>query len=484
MKFHKSISLLLLPLLLWVVVSACQPTAAVADAPISATGLREDFRILRKTLEEAHPGLYWYTAKGRMDAYFDSTYAQLNQDMSEVEFLTRLLPVIAHVRCLHTSVSFSDKPGHQPTRISRVLPLALYPDKGKVYIEKNYSNALHEGSQLLTINNQPINKLTNQLLRAIPADGYNQTFKEHLLTHGVFREGFALLVGQPREFALTVREPTGRTVQCTVPALSPTAINQLAATHRSEAMDLAFPKASVALLTLPTFERNNSAFRDSIRAIFRTINQRNIRTLIIDVRDNGGGNNQNVTELFSYVAARPFRHLKKTERLAKPITYGPHIKNQAAFAQLKGTRTAAGTYAMDYLYAGTSTRKPVNEYGFRGTLLVLANGGTASAASEFVALAHGYKRALVVGEETGGCYYGASGGRYLTLVLPNSQLQVRIPVIRIFTDVPEDYKRQPQGRGVLPDYAVRPTIIDRLAHEDPQFETALRLTNSTLLRPH
>ncbi len=92
--------------------------------------------------------------------------------------------------------------------MSRVLPLALYPDKGKVYIEKNYSNALHEGSQLLAINHQPINKLTNQLLRAIPADGYNQTFKEYLLTHGVFREGFALFVGQPREFILTVREPT------------------------------------------------------------------------------------------------------------------------------------------------------------------------------------------------------------------------------------------------------------------------------------
>ena len=199
MELDKPISLLFLTLLLWIGTSACQPTTAVTDAPIRADRLREDFRILRKTLEEVHPGLYWYTAKEMMGAYFDSTYAQLNQDMLEVEFLTRLLPVIAHIRCLHTSVSFSNKPRHQPTRIARVLPLAIYPDKGRVYIEKNYSDTSHEGSQLLAINNQPINKLIDQLLRAIPADGYNQTVKEYLLDQGLFREGIALLIGQPRE---------------------------------------------------------------------------------------------------------------------------------------------------------------------------------------------------------------------------------------------------------------------------------------------
>ena len=229
MKFYKLISLLFMALLLGAGTSSCQPTTAVTDAPIRADRLREDFRILRKTLEEAHPGLYWYTSKETMDVYFDSTYAQLNQDMLEVEFLRRLLPVIAHIRCLHTSVSFSDKPGHQRTRVARVLPLALYPDRGRLYIEKNYSDTSHEGSQLLAINNQPINKLTDQLLRAIPADGYNQTFKEYLLAQGLFREGIALFVGQPRQFVLTVREPTGKTVHFTVPALSPAAINQRAA---------------------------------------------------------------------------------------------------------------------------------------------------------------------------------------------------------------------------------------------------------------
>ena len=227
---------------------------------------------------------------------------------------------------------------------------------------------------------------------------------------------------------------------------------------------------------------NDNDFRDSIKSVFRTIDRQKTQTLIIDVRGNGGGNNQNVTELFSYVAEQPFRHLKKTERLTKTVTYGPHINNGAVLAQLKGNRTAAGTYSMNYLYAGASVRKPVNEHGFTGKLIVLTNGGTASAASEFVALARGNKRALVVGDETGGCYYGASGGRYLTLVLPNSQLQVRIPVIRIFTDVPEEYARQPKGRGVLPDYAVRPTIADRLAHKDPELETALKLADTPAIR--
>lgn len=485
MELYKPICTLFLSLLLWVG-AACQSTTAVKDAPISVTHLREDFRILRKTLEEAHPGLYWYTSKESMDAYFDSTYAQLNQAMPETAFLTRLLPVIAHIRCLHTSVRFSDRPQGQPNRITRMLPLMIYLDQGKVYIERNYSNSRHEGSQLLAINKHRVDKLLSQLLQAIPADGYNQTFKEHLLAQGLFREGIAILLGQPSQFVLDVQEPSGKTAQCTVPALSPVALYRLAQDQQRsgspKSFDLSFPKARTALLTLSTFEVSDRVFQDSIKSVFRTIHQQKTQTLIIDVRGNGGGNNQNVAELFSYVAQQPFRHLKKTELLTKTFTYGSHIKNQVAFKRLRGTRTPAGTYSMNYLYAGTVPRKPVDNYGYTGKLIVLANGGTVSAASEFVALTRGHKRALVVGEETGGCYYGATGGRYLELMLPNSQLQIRIPAIRIFTDVPEDYALQPKGRGVMPDYAVRFTLSDRLAHKDSQLATALRLASLIKLK--
>ena len=263
MKFYKLISLLFMALLLGAGTSSCQPTTAVTDAPIRADRLREDFRILRKTLEKAHPGLYWYTSKETMDVYFDSTYAQLNQDMLEVEFLRRLLPVIAHIRCLHTSVSFSDKPGHQRTRVARVLPLALYPDRGRLYIEKNYSDTSHEGSQLLAINNQPINKLTDQLLRAIWPTG-QPNFKEYLLASGPLsgRDCFVCWSAQAICFdgsGANGQNSSFYSTSLVTGSHQPAGRSQLL-THSPRATDLIFPKAGTALLTLLTFEVNDNDF--------------------------------------------------------------------------------------------------------------------------------------------------------------------------------------------------------------------------------
>src|SRR5687767_11454067 len=40
--------------------------------------LQKDYSIYRDILEEAHPGLYWYTSKDSMDHYFNWGRQQLN----------------------------------------------------------------------------------------------------------------------------------------------------------------------------------------------------------------------------------------------------------------------------------------------------------------------------------------------------------------------------------------------------------------------
>jgi C-terminal processing protease CtpA/Prc len=118
---------------------------------------------------------------------------------------------------------------------------------------------------------------------------------------------------------------------------------------------------------------------------------------------------------------------------------------------------------------------PATRDRFKGNIVLLTSGKTASAASEFAAITHYYRRAKIVGEETGGCYYGANGGNYLNLKLPNSGIEVRIPTIRIFTAVDEDYNVQPKGRGTLPDYKISPTVHDIISKRDVQLNKALLL---------
>jgi C-terminal processing protease CtpA/Prc len=166
--------------------------------------------------------------------------------------------------------------------------------------------------------------------------------------------------------------------------------------------------------------------------------------------------------------------------VAEHVTYMKYVENPGKLQHLRKVNTGEGTFQVDYSYPGTKLREPVTDYRYKGNLIVLANGGTVSAASEFVALVKHHKRATIIGEETAGCYYGSTGGNYLHLTLPASKLKVRIPTIRIFNAVAVDTLLQPFGRGVLPDVEVEPDIKSRINNSDTVLKFAAHYLRSKM----
>lgn len=117
--------------------------------------------------------------------------------------------------------------------------------------------------------------------------------------------------------------------------------------------------------------------------------------------------------------------------------------------------------------------KPSNPY-FKGKIYILVNGGTFSAASDFVAMMKSAELATIVGVETGGGLHGntSMGSTYVTL--PNSQMIVSIPLVRHQLNIREDL---PLGRGVIPDLKVDQSPDDLLKGVDTQMELLLSLLN-------
>lgn len=109
---------------------------------------------------------------------------------------------------------------------------------------------------------------------------------------------------------------------------------------------------------------------------------------------------------------------------------------------------------------------------FAGRVIILMNGGSFSTTSEFLSVAHHNHRALFVGEEAGGGYYGNTSGPSLTVTLPNTGLVLHSPVLRY--ELAVDGFR-PIERGVPPHYRVAPDIDDLLAGRDPAMAYALEL---------
>ena len=459
--------------LLCLLITSCVPNAQQTnpEKEIPLSLLKTDFNIFRKTVEEAHPGIYWYASKHDMDAYFDSVYASIDKPINDIDFYKLMMHVVAHLRCVHTSISLSQERERAAASHLKLLPFDVMIVNNKAFISETFDSSLLPEFEIQTINDLPVGQIVQKMLAIIPSDGYNTSNKYQLLNRGMFRRAYALLMPSSDTFIIDGITAGGQLRRVKVAAIPPNFNRPPVATENPVSW-LLRDHDSTGFLNLRSFQLNAGEFARRIDSFFTQVHDRKIQRLIIDLRNNGGGNNVNVSELYSYFADSPFYHLRKTEVNRQPLSYRNHVINISEYDNLR-SRLARDSSFEIVQYPGRRLRAPVSANHFDGKLIVLVNGATISAASEFVALVHGNKQGTVIGEETGGCYYGSTGGSYLTVVLPNSRLRARIPTIRIFTAVPADFKQQPQGRGVLPDYPVSYSISDLLSGRDRVMEIAL-----------
>jgi len=96
--------------------------------------------------------------------------------------------------------------------------------------------------------------------------------------------------------------------------------------------------------------------------------------------------------------------------------------------------------------------------------------------SDFASLLHSSERGIIVGEETGGGYYGNTSGIDKMLTLPNSKLRANINFIKYINN------RKPgknlKRRGVIPHYEIQPSQEDIAKGIDREFIFALELIES------
>jgi len=96
---------------------------------------------------------------------------------------------------------------------------------------------------------------------------------------------------------------------------------------------------------------------------------------------------------------------------------------------------------------------PKTDHHFDGKVYILIGGNSFSATTLFVGALKGQKNVTLVGEETGGGYYGNTAWIIPDVTLPNTKLRIRLPKFRLVVDK----SREKDGRGVMPDVFALPT---------------------------
>ena len=91
--------------------------------------------------------------------------------------------------------------------------------------------------------------------------------------------------------------------------------------------------------------------------------------------------------------------------------------------------------------------KPKKNHHFNGQVYILIGGNSFSATTLFAGSLKGQKNVTLVGEETGGGYYGNTAWIIPDVTLPNTKLRFRLPRFRLVIDK----NRERNGQGVMPD---------------------------------
>lgn len=484
---------------------------------ISTADLKTDVDYIFNRLQKMHPKLYWYVSKKALDFKFDSLKNTIVEPMKSYDFYQKLAPVIKTISQGHMSVlPYLKKFTKEEIKIKTkngVAPFSQFEFEqfdNKIYVVKNksYNKTVKVGTELQSINEQSLSKLTQKYRTFLASDGYNVTFIDRRMGRnfgGFYNSQFGakdsvtftfkrndtivdVLIKRGLSDSLKT-DKNKKIEKVTVDKIKAKATkkrNFIFGYNKERKLynrNLHFLEkdSSVAVMKINGFQIGN--YDKFYKNSFERINELKSKTLIIDLRDNGGGRLSEIANLYSYLATEPYIFSDKSEVVSKtsvlsnmnyfsgnPFYMQPFLVAAAPIVYplyyFKTHKAADGNY---YLSSSYEKLKTPNKNNFNGKIYVLINGGSFSASSLLSSNLKGSKRAFFVGEETGGGYNGTVAGQMPIVHLPSSKIGVRIGLIACLPF----YKTEVVGHGIYPDKEIRPTLQDRINGNDPEMKWVL-----------
>lgn len=466
-------------LLCLVELNAQQPYSALPK--YSKAQVREDALVLKKVLDANHPSLHWFTPKQTLDSAFEQMLNSITDSLNEIEFRNKIAPWIALIKCGHTTALYSKQfiknlPQYRYPRFP--LQIKFWEDSAVVLSNGYFKDSIiQRGTIVQSINKKPISFYRDSLFKQIATDGYAFNHQYQTLSSS-FPDGFKQVFGVDSTYLIGFLNQEGKydTVSLGnfVPAPRDTGINQNRPTQRQSTLSkrqlrlLALRSLSIDTIThsayirLTTFSKGN--LKSFFRRSFKQLKKNNIQHLILDLRENGGGRISNSIALTQYLKQSPFKIADSVVAISRKFKYGRYIQSSWLYwlAMNFGASKAADG-SIHYKRFERHYYQPKTKWAFKGNTYLVQGGYTFSAATMVIGALKGQENIQVVGEESGGGYYGNSAMHIPHISLPNTKLRVRLPLYRMVID-----QNRPKGKGIEPDIKIPPSSYAIRIGVDPK----------------
>ncbi len=378
---------------------------------------------------------------------------KIKSDQSNYEYYKLLQKLCATLKDGHTNVYF-------PRNIDIKEPsVNLQYLDGKVIVTNivtNLQSTLPIGSEIISIEGTNVNNyLENQIIPFISSS------TDHILKEQSVRE---LLIGPANsEVKITFVTPDSITKETTLKRNFHQGSSAWVKSKSNHSIcEFKILSNNIAYISLNSF--NSIDIVESFETFLDTISKS--KSLIIDLRNNGGGNSTYGYEILKYFTRKPFLTSTWSTREHKPafkawgVPYKYRENNDLNKFELLAKQNCLGTN----MYLGTpDTIIPNKKRLLEKPLVVLIGSNTASAAEDFLIALDQLKIATTIGSVT----YGSTG----------QPLMIKLPgggSARICTKK-DSYPdgREFVGFGIKPDIEIKETIESVLMDQDIVLDAAL-----------
>jgi len=453
----------------------------------------EDFHCLRQALEEAHAGLYRYANKVQMDNRFDACQSKINRPMSHTAFWVIVSQMLTSIRCGHTGTN-PPVDTSSAAAAARKFPFRVQIEHNdRLFVLLNDSSvdqATSPGMEVLEINGHAVKDILARMFGVISGDGDILTAKQaHMDNFALY---YWLLFEQDEQFRIGLRSSTGGAFKIVLDGVLDSdreknknplndAVREGLAVVNWSHNDFALrfmPDTKIAEMSIRHFAGNQ--YPTWLEDSFKTLREQKVESLILDLRGNGGGVDMYGASLISHLVSHEFRYFDHIRMRSINPSFSAQSDWNQKTAQMLATGTVkdhrGGYLAAPGLQPGLLPQQPA-QLPFLGRLIVLTNGRTFSTAADVAAVLKNLKRGTFIGQETGGGFQGNNSGIKATVILPNSNLHVGIPMWAYWNSVDD---KTNQRRGTIPDQAVSNTVASLMQGVDIVRGAALTRLETTV----
>ncbi|MEE9142177.1 MAG: hypothetical protein V3U59_05630 [Gammaproteobacteria bacterium] len=416
-------------------------TTGFAAPGLSTEQWREDLAFAQEQMPEKHANLFHRLDPAEFDAAFDALNSELD-GLEEHQIVVRLAQIVVSVGDGHSRLTLPFESGagffrgHTGTADANIESFRYFPlrlqrvSDGFVVVQTDSGNSQLLWSRLMAIDGRPIDAITAAIEPVVQRDNQNQV--DHLMQRFIVVPEILHARGviddmESSEWTFVTREGMTETVDLEPVPLG-TDVNwqrirpgELPLYQRNSDLNYWFeflPESkTVYFHYAEVVEHDGENISEFAERLFAFIDENDVDHMVIDLRGNVGGNNS----------------------LNKPL--------------IRGVVRAKKLW------------EP-------GSLFVITDGGTFSAAMNYATALEQLTPAVFVGEGTGASPNSYGDSR--KLVLPNSGLTIRLSSLYWQDSSPQDPRD-----SIEPLIPAQPTAEDHLSGRDPAMVEIERLIASS-----